>query len=458
MKILYLSHQFLPDYSAGTEILTYNTAKEILRRGHKAGVFTGYPVKGRVTPLKSFDWYEYDGISVDRFYHSNTSSILPENPMEAEYNNLFFADYFRKRLQQISPDIVHFYHLQRLSASAIDVCVELGIPTVFTATDFWPVCPANQLLLPDNSLCPGPDESMVNCLKHLVEISQGQNIRRVFKLLPDRMLALFIGFAAKMNSLNLPYISLVKGLAERPAFMRTRMKRLNMVLVATQFMGEVLNRFGVDSKKIRHLPFAIDRNLIPQVSAKGENEKLRIGFIGTLSPHKGAHLLLEAVRLLSVKLQLEVKIYGSLKQFPEYALILKSMAGGDRRVKFCGTFSNSRIGDILYGLDVLIVPSLWYENAPLVILSAQAAGVPVVAADLGGMSELIEEGKNGLLFEKGDAKGLSDIIRMLCADRLMIRHLSNLSNHSVKPKSMLSYVDELEEIYDDILKLSCKNA
>ena len=84
MKILYTTHQFLPDYSAGTEILTYSTAREMSKRGHGVSVFTGYPVKGTVEASHAFDCYEYDGISVDRFFHSKTSSIRPLNPLEAE--------------------------------------------------------------------------------------------------------------------------------------------------------------------------------------------------------------------------------------------------------------------------------------------------------------------------------------------------------------------------------------
>lgn len=448
MKIVYTTHQFLPDYSAGTEILTYSTAKEMSKRGHETCIFTGYPVKGAVEASQAFDRYEYDGISVDRFFHSNTSSIRHRNPMEAEYNNLFFADYFRKRIQELKPDLVHFYHLQRLSASAIDVCVELGIPTVFTATDFWLVCPTNQLLLPDHSLCLGPDKDTVNCVRHLAAISQAQKIRSILDRLPNRLIAVFIRCAKCTFWPEKRYGPLVCALAARPAYMKKRMNRIGMVLVATRFMEETLRHFGLEARRIRYVPFGIDHTHITRVSAKGTEKQLHIGFIGTLYYHKGAHLLLEAVRSLPTDLPLKVKIYGALEQFPEYARSLRSIAGNDQRVEFCGTFPNSRIGEIFYGLDVLVIPSLWYENTPLVLYSAQAARVPVVATDLGGLNEVITDGENGFLFERGDVKGLSDIIRMLCNDRSVVKRLSD---HAGKPKSTSSYVDELERIYDDLI-------
>ncbi|MCX5855300.1 MAG: glycosyltransferase family 4 protein [Deltaproteobacteria bacterium] len=449
MKILYTTHQFLPDYAAGTEILTYSTAKEIARRGHEVCIFTGYPVKGAVAASHAFDRYEHDGISVDRFFYSNTSSIRPRNPMEAEYNNLFFADFFRRRIQELKPDLVHFYHLQRLSAAAIDVCHELKIPTVFTATDFWLICPTNQLLLPDHSRCLGPDKGMVNCVRHLAAISQGQRIRSILDRLPNGLMAVLIRWvkcAAFRPEKGI--VPLVHALASRPAYMEKRMNRIGLVLVATRFMGEMLHRYGLEEKKIRHVPFGIDRTHIMSVSTKGTAKHLRIGFIGTLYSHKGAHVLLEAVRSLPTEMPLEVKIYGELEQFPEYAKTLRSVAGNDHRIAFCGTFPNHSIGDIFNRLDVLIIPSLWYENSPLVLSFAQAARVPVVATDSEGMNEVIANGENGFRFERGDVKRLADIIRMLCNDRSVVKHLSD---HARQPKSISSYVDELERIYDDVV-------
>ncbi len=186
----------------------------------------------------------------------------------------------------------------------------------------------------------------------------------------------------------------------------------------------------------------------PAFRKKERRKHLRIGFIGTLYHHKGAHVLLEAVRSLPTDMPLKVQIYGELEQFPEYARTLRSVAGNDHRIEFCGTFPNTRIGEIFYGLDVLVVPSLWYENTPLTLSFAQAARVPVVATDTEGMNEVIADGENGFLFAKGDVKGLSGIIRMLCNDRSVVKRLSD---HARQPKSISSYVDELERIYADVI-------
>lgn len=450
MKILYTTHQFLPEHAAGTEILTYSTAKEAARRGHEVRVLTGYPRKSSVEASRMFDRYEYDGIPVDRFSHYKTASMRSENPMEAEYNNLFLADFFRRCVEEYRPDLVHFYHLQRLSAAAIDVCGEMGIPTLLTATDFWLVCPTNQLLLPDLSLCPGPHTSMTNCVRHLATVSQGRTVGLALKWVPDRLLAVLIraiqrGVVRHRNR----YIPLVRALAARPAYMKTRMNRTRVVLVATRFMGELLSRYGLETKRIRHVPFGIDSTRITRMSPKGSEKHLRIGFIGTLYQHKGAHVLIQAVRLLPATLPLKVSIYGDLDEFPDYAETLRALAENDGRISFCGTFPPAEIEKILYEMDVLVVPSLWHENSPLILSLAQAAKVPVVATDSPGISEIITNGDNGLLFEKGDVKGLAAIVSKLCHERATVRLLSDRAR---APKSIAAYVDELEGIYDEVLR------
>ena len=233
--------------------------------------------------------------------------------------------------------------------------------------------------------------------------------------------------------------------------MKKRFSKVDRVLVATSFMEEKFLEFGLEKSKISKLTFGIESNDIMVYSGgKGRKRILTIGFIGTLYFHKGADILLRAVRLVPSHLPISIRLYGSLEQFPEYVKQLKTIAGNDQRIEFCGTFPKDRIGEIFEGLDILVVPSLWHENSPLVIHSAQAAGVPVVASNTGGMNEIIREDLNGFLFERGDAQGLSKIIQMVCEDREL---LGRLSENSQKPKSIVSYGDELERVYHNVTNL-----
>ncbi|HQB30903.1 MAG TPA: glycosyltransferase [Syntrophales bacterium] len=445
MRIAYTTHQFFPDYGAGTEVLTLHTAREMRARGHEAVVFTGYPVKGRFSRENAEDAYEYGGLPVFRFRHSNTWSLLPENPMEAEYENLFFAGLFRRELRRFRPDVVHFCHLQRVSASAVAVCFELGIPMVYTVTDFWPLCPTNQLLLPDLSLCEGPDGDGANCIAHLAGIHGGA-AGRFFRALPPGVLGRLARISGMISWPERSVPAMAKALAARPGVLRERMNRIDAILIATGFMGETLARFGVERKRIRRVPFGIPGcdGTSPPATDRRRRETFRAGFIGTLYEHKGAHVLLEALRRLPADLPVEVLLYGDAGWFPSYGERLRSLAGGDERVRFCGTFPGERTGEVLGGMDVLVVPSLWHENSPLVILEAQRAGVPVIASRVGGTSELIREGENGFLFERGDDGELSRILERLCRDGDLV---GRLSRNAPAPRTMESYAGEIEGIY-----------
>ena len=166
---------------------------------------------------------------------------------------------------------------------------------------------------------------------------------------------------------------------------------------------------------------------------------LRVGFIGTLAFHKGGHILIEAFQQLLAPGAI-LKLYGCSEEDQDYASSLQVRAGGNESIEFCGTFPNSQIAKVFEGIDVLVVSSLWYENTPLVVYSAQAARCPVVASDLPGLSAVIKNNENGLLFESGCSVDLEkQLTRLVTEDGLLHR----LSANAPTPKSTELYVDEL---------------
>ena len=448
MKVLLTVHQFLPEYSSGTEILTYKTAKELLSRGYDVSVFTGYAAQVEMEESARFDSYVYEGIKVIRFHHASIPLGGQTNIIEAEYNNLFFANYFRQYLLNWQPDIVHFFHLGRLSASAIDVCAELKIPTVMTTTDFWLLCPTNQLRLPDNSLCNGPNFKSVNCLRHIVEVSQPPEIKKKLHKLPDLLAPLFVWGVKNKILPEKWYSDYIRALTSRLSFMQNRMNKIDRVLVPTRLMQSLLQKYGLNPKRISLVPYGLDTSNIERGTDKGTMKQLRLGFIGTLYEHKGPHVLLEAICKYLPDIPINLKIYGKLTDFPDYVGKLQEIAKDDARISFCGTFPNHEIGKVFSELDVLVVPSIWYENTPLVVYSAQAAGCPVIASDVGGISEVIKHEVNGILFERGNVTELAKSIRRLYEDRKL---LDLLVTQSVRPTSMQEYVNQVENTYNKLI-------
>ena len=447
LRVILTTHQFLPDYSSGTEILTLETAKELKRLGHKVSVITGFPSREAVKDNERLDRYTHDGIDVLRFQHHFSPNSLQSNPIEMEYNNRLFGYYLKNYLKIEKPDIVHFFHLMKLSASAVDTCHDLGIPTVYTPTDFWFICPTCQLRLPDNRTCYGPEASAANCVRHIVTISQPDRVDHLVKRLPDWILAVLIYLFKHGLKIDKYYSPIIHAFAHRHDFLVERINKIDKVMTPTRIMHSLLTRNGLDENRTISIPFGLNLQYLIHAKRPEQAGILRLGYIGTLSEHKGVHILIDAMQKLSGE-PVELKIYGKLDDFPEYVEKLQNRSRDDHRIQFCGTFPNHEIGKIFSSLDVLVVPSLWFENSPLVVYSAQAARCPVIASNMDGMSDIIEHGKNGLLFDAGNSTQLAESINQLINNKNL---LNELSERSKVPLSIQDYASKLEWIYREIL-------
>ncbi|HEX6974206.1 MAG TPA: glycosyltransferase, partial [Vicinamibacterales bacterium] len=140
-----------------------------------------------------------------------------------------------------------------------------------------------------------------------------------------------------------------------------------------------------------------------------EARPLRVGFVGTLVWHKGAHVLIEAARLL--RGSFELHLHGATGTFPDYSDRLRRDAAGLPVIFHDGFDGDSAA--VFAGLDVLVVPSLWPENSPLVIHEAFMHGVPVVGARMGGIPGLVTHDVNGLLYDAFSAPALAECLQRL---------------------------------------------
>jgi len=155
-----------------------------------------------------------------------------------------------------------------------------------------------------------------------------------------------------------------------------------------------------------------------------ESKKVRFGFVGSIIPSKGVHVLIDAFKRVSSE-DAELRIHGagySFEGYEDYEKEMRSMARGDGRITFAGPFDNTRVGEVFAEFDVLVVPSIWYENSPLTIHEAALAGAPVIASDIGGMAEFVRDGVNGATFRTGSARHLAAKMAMFVKDRgLLVR-------------------------------------
>ncbi|MBX9695820.1 MAG: glycosyltransferase [Cyanobacteria bacterium] len=449
-RILLAVHKFFPDHRAGTEVLTLKIAHELQRRDHEVLVVTANPpdADARLRPGDEFKKYEYEGIQV----HSIEEPLrLKSYKYSHEYFNPLIGEHFGTILDQFKPDVVHIMHAQNLSGSIIEQSKQRGLRVILSPTDFWYICPIVQLKRPDGTICRGPGPGAKNCLTCYT----GELIppRDQFKKALSQRLAP-VGDLPLAGDLLYPLYTLYKfgpaaaSTCNRPAVLRQVVNQADAITVPTKLMKGLLSENGIDERLLHHVPFGIDTSELESFDWKTPSDQLRIGFIGTIYEHKGVDILIKAFQRLKEPERACLKIYGDMNQFPQYSKKLRESVDSDAKTKplisFLGTFPNQVLGERLTEIDTLVVPSRWYENTPLVMQSALTTRTPLIATDLGGMSELIEDGENGFVFALNDYAELAGKLDKLIDNRNL---LDQFRGKIGKQKTIKEMVDELVSLY-----------
>jgi glycosyltransferase involved in cell wall biosynthesis len=208
-------------------------------------------------------------------------------------------------------------------------------------------------------------------------------------------------------------------LARRRNFLR---RAIAAYIVPDEFMRNALSRGGFPAQKmfINSTPFDVPPILPTYIFEE------YVLFVGRLVPQKGAAVLVRAMSLLQSPVR--AIIVGEGEQQAE----LKRLASktGDR-ISFTGPVYGEKMLALMQQALAVIIPSEWYDNAPLTLYHAFAQGKPVIASNIDGLPELVRDGENGLLFRPGDAAELAKKIDSLANDRL----LASVMGHRARMKA-----------------------
>jgi glycosyltransferase involved in cell wall biosynthesis len=384
VRVLLVVHQFFPRHQTGTESYTYGIAKELSKR-HDVRLF--YREHGRGVQIdRGFAEEDaiVDGLPVHRVYVGRRG--IRGNPLsrfQNTYDCRLVEKSFDAFLDRVRPDVVHFQHLMFLSGDLVRIARRRHIPVLLTLHDYWLLCANSQLVRPSGQLCEG---------HHLCWecVSCG---------------------AAAMNAPLLRYLkpAVAPLFIYRDRFLRRRLREIEHIIAPSEFLKAKFVAAGVPSERIRVLENGIDTSgLSYPVHARRSRAPIRLGYIGSIAWQKGVHVLVEA--LASVTADVEVVVYGDGRLFPEYSGAVRAQAQG-LNMDFRGPFHHADVWQVLSGMDALVVPSVWYENSPLVIREAYAAKVPVIASDVGALAEKVRDGVDGRLFPCGDAAALAEVIQ-----------------------------------------------
>jgi glycosyltransferase involved in cell wall biosynthesis len=445
MKIVYVVQEFPPGPIRGTGIAVFQVAKDMVARGHKVWVLA--PQLWPSDECSSIGFFDekVDGLSVRRLVFNPD---LSPNPILYEYYNPILSVYAKDFLRQISPDIIHIYHLLRLSSSIIDAAKELKIPVILTLMDFWFLCPSWKRFKSDGSLC-GDNPSWKDCIYCLKENDSIYD--RITKVLDETKMKFYVQKLGSNNKFkfslmnNRQVSSLLLAAAGRLPFLKSQLEKVGQIVCHSSFLSKVFLKKGYFHNSFRVVsPGIIYPAKLP--SRKGQISNITFGYFGGGKKFKGAHILLEAFRAIKSS-NVNLKLYGD---FPstQYVNELYRIADGDERIDFMGNFERTELTKALSGIDILVMPSIWYENCPMSILEAFANKVPVIATDIGGIPEIVHDNLNGLLFKRGDVLDLKQKMgRVINELGLIQRFRENIP----RVKSMNEECDELLGIYENLL-------
>ncbi len=441
MKILLPVHHFPPRYTAGAELYTYRLARWLNAHGHVAQVVCFESIERG--PVETLDVSEetYDGIAVWRVTHD-----LMRSPKRREftYHHALLGEWFAQFLAAQRPDLAHFQAGYLIGTAPLLAMRAAGIPALLTLHDYWFICPRHTLLRGDGSLCEQIPEDPRECVWcH----------ERLWESRTRKLNALTGGLAHKAAIATMPDAQRARMQARRDLTAQALAVPAYVIspshFLATRF------RPWVDDARLRVIRLGLDLTPFEQLPARAiarPNAPLRIGFIGQIAPHKGVHLLIEAFGALrTAQRPLELHIYGGMGD-DAYATALNHAAGRDPRITLHGRFDNAGVARILADLDTLVVPSTWYENMPLSILEAYAAGTPVVTTSTGGMAEPVTHDVNGLHFAFGSAVALAAQLQRLVDSPELLDKLQKNAKHN-KPCSIDTEMEQLLSLYAKVCNI-----
>jgi glycosyltransferase involved in cell wall biosynthesis len=405
MRIVLVSPHFPPRHIGGVEIYVKRLADELQRRGDRPEVVCVERVDRTaddVVVVRDVDF----GYPVHRL---QVNGHRLGTPLSASYDSTELRAALDRILDTSTPDLLHLHSGYLLGAASLGAARSRRVPTLVTLHDFWFICSRITMVHPSTEPCTGP-ESPAKCAWCLAtERRRYRNTDRLTGLRLGRAIDAVGRQPALQSSLNV--LPAVRSVSERQRVLADALTHAQVILSPSRFLREQVARTGIPAERILVSRYGIDVRPARKRPPR-QGGSLRIGYLGQLAPHKGVHVLVDAVARLPGA-ALTLRLYGDPAPHPAYVQRLRDAARGDGRVEFPGPYRHEAVYDVLADLDIIVVPSIWYENSPFVIQEAQSVHVPVVASRLGGMRELVTDERDGLLFETGNPVDLSRQLRRL---------------------------------------------
>ncbi|WP_193754320.1 glycosyltransferase [Microbulbifer sp. Q7] len=414
MKILFATMQFGPEYNQGTERYIRNVGKELIEdgyevtvaggdpegKGHREGIWNSIPYK----TIPTYGWTTVSGASID-----------------------WYVELLRKE----KPDILHMVNPGHIGVNIIFAARALHIPYLVSVTDFWWLCPKQTLTLSNGSLCDG-FTSESTCLKCIAKTHRNPTINLAAK---TKIGAQFTAQIIKSKNIESDESTLWKN---RRQILQEALSGAHKVICLSK-TGKVLLENYFNLKNCQYLPAGLSARWFEQkTSSSVSTNKFSVGFLGAITPHKGLHVLTQALKALdNERIQL---IIAGKRALPTYA---DRELQRYKKTTYLGEIKEEDTTPLMDKLDLIVLPSLWPENQPQVLLEAGARRVPVIASDIPGCAELLDQ---SALFPMGSQKALSNLIKKITNNEIIIPKPNvSKSAKEIAKKIILEYKSIIEK-------------
>jgi glycosyltransferase involved in cell wall biosynthesis len=408
LSIVFCSNAYPPRFIGGAELIAHHQARILRESGHRVAVFAGDGSRGGGGYELTQD--RYDGLDVYRV----RLGVEDYDSRLVNFVNSGVEERFQAVLAERRPDVVHFHNLIGLSAGLIRMARAAGAATVLTVHDHWGFCYRNTLIRDDGNIC----DDFRECAKCQPFVQDRSGARIPIRLRND--------------------------------FLAHQFDLLDFLISPSTYLAAAYIRAGVAESKVRVVWYGFDVPRFRDLQRTPMETRTRFTFLGYLGHHKGVATFLDAAARVRDTSRIRLNIVGE-GDLGEKLREKTKAYGLESAVRFWGKVDNSDVETVLRETDVLVLPSIWPENQPISIIEAMCSGIPVVASRMGGIPEMVEDGKSGHLFTAGDPDDLASKLQWFLDHADAIPTMGERGRALIGERTLTNQVAQLERYYREAL-------
>jgi glycosyltransferase involved in cell wall biosynthesis len=412
LRILIVSHSHPSLSVGGAENAAYQMFRELQARDDCRAWFLGCDRNGGdekpgavLSQPFSADEYLYCGGTFDWFKFAN-----PDSRFRAEFEQL---------IRDLDPDIVHFHHFINFGIEIFQFLKNAAprCRIILTLHEYLAICNYfGQMVTPDHhNLC--DRATPARCHKCFPQYSKQDFFLR-----------------------NL--------------YIRRFLDLVDVYIAPSQFLADRYIEWGLPVEKIKVLENLVPLGQPPSLERTPRMKPLRIGYFGQISTLKGMDVIFDTAAVLEREgaTNISFEIFGEYRgQPPQFQnAFLARLASAGSTIHFMGAYEPASVDRLMRGVHAVLVPSIWWENSPVVIQEALRNRRPVICSDIGGMAEKIRDGIDGFHFPVGNSIALASLLRELATDRSILSDLvSQMSGVPAVHSSLAAFLDIYRGRADD---------